>query len=382
MIRLIKIKILVLSSILLLSACNMNSPITVPTPTVQLDVTPQPIDLPTATPTVTLISASDTPNAPTETPIATDQPQLATATMTNTSEPPTQIPLPTATSGPFEYVIQTDDTLMYIIQLPQHGYDYELDVAQEVVDLNENMTSIDFLPPVGSTILIARPTSTATPIGLPATEDARATIGVDASSGAILPSGSEVGCYEVQEDDSLVSIASDYNTTLEILSQLNTDLNWFGCDYTQPSGGPACNPTIQIAQCINVPQPTPVPTNTPTPSGNETATPTPTYPAPRMLYPVNDVVVPPGRFDLQWVGVTGLTTEDEYLVEVTDVTSGQKLLQVTESTSFTIADTFVPSDGQAHTIQWRVSVARQNESGIYGYVGGTGEWRVFEWLSK
>jgi len=359
----------------------MNAP-EVATPTVQSDVTSEPTDLPTATPTLTDLPASDTPDAPTSTIIPTEQPKLATATTTNTPEPPTEIPLPTATFGPFEYVIQPDDTLMYIIQLPQHGYDYELNVAQQVVDLNENMSSIDFLPAVGSTILIPRPTVTSTPVGLEATQQILETLDIDNSSGASLASGSSVGCYEVQEDDSLVSIATDYNTTLEILSQLNPDLNWFGCEFIQPSGGPSCNPTIQIAQCINVPQPTPIPTFTLTPSGLETATPTPTYPAPRMLYPVNNVVVPPGRFDLQWVGVAGLTTGDEYLVEITDTTSGQKLLQVTESTSFTMQDSFVPTDGQAHTIQWRVSVARKNEAGVYGYVGGTGEWRVFEWMSQ
>ena len=381
MIRLIKIGMLALSSMLLLSACNMNSPI-VATPTVQSELIETPTDLPTATATLTPEPASDTPSGPTATVIPTDEPQLATELPSNTPEAPTEIPLPTATFGPVEYVIQPDDTLMYIIQLPQHGFDYELNVAQQVVDLNENMSSIDFLPAVGSTILIPRPTATSTPEGSEATQQVLATLRVDGTTGARLPFGSSVGCYEVEEDDSLVSIATNYNTTLEVLSQLNPDLNWFGCVFSEPSGGPSCSPTIQIAQCINVPQPTPIPTFTLTPSGLETATPTPTYPAPRMLYPVNNVVVPPGRFDLQWVGVAGVTTGDEYLVEVTDVTSGQKLLQVTESTSLTMTDSFVPSDGQVHTIQWRVSVARKNEAGVYGFVGGTGEWRVFEWMSQ
>lgn len=363
----------------ILSACNMNNPNIVPTPTVQEEVIITPTQEPTDTATPTQVTPTETP---TQLDLPTDQPKLATSTETNTPAPPTETPLPTETSGPFEYVIQPDDTLMYIIQLPQHGYDYELDVAQEVVDLNENMTSIDFLPPVGSTILIPRPTATATPENMEATQETLATIGVDESSGAPLAQGATVGCYEVQEDDSLVSIAAEYDTTLEILSQLNTDLNWFGCEFTQPSGGPQCSPNIQIGQCINVPQPTPIPTNTPTPSGNETATPTPTYPAPRMLYPTNNSTVPPGKFDLQWVAVTGLTEGDQYLVELTDTTNGQKVLQVTDATSFTIPDSFIPADGQPHTIEWRVSVARQNESGVYGYIGGQGDWKTFQWMSQ
>lgn len=384
MTRLMKLLMLVAAIMLTISACNMNNPNNVPTPTVQSDATDTLTPLPTDTPTLTLAPATDTPDEPPTQMIVppSDEPLVATATLTSTALPPTNPPPPTETLGPFEYVIQENDTLMYIIQLPQHGYDYELNVAQQVVDLNENMSSIDFLPAVGSTILIPRPTVTSTPEGLASTVEVLETLGADPTSGAVLPSGATVGCYEVQEDDSLVSIASDYDTTLEILSQLNPELNWFGCDFTQPAGGPNCSPTIQIGQCINVPQPTPVPSFTPTPSGNETATPTPTYPAPRMLYPVNGVVVPPGQFDLQWVGVTGITEGDEYLVEITDVTSGQKLLRTTESTSFTMPESFVPSDGQTHTVQWRVSMARQNDAGVYGYPGGQGEWRAFEWLSR
>lgn len=383
--RYLLIKLMLSGITLIISACNMANPNLVPTPTVLNEVTFTPTSEPTKTLTVTP-SPSPTESTLTETPtqvqLPSDVPQLATETPSDTPAPPTNPPPPTETLGPFEYVIQESDTLMYIIQLPQHGYGYELNVAQLVVDLNENMTSIDFLPPAGSTILIPRPTSTATPEGMAATQEVLESLDIDTSSGAALSSGSTVGCYEVQEDDSLVSIAAEYDTTLEIISQLNTDLNWFGCDFTLPSGGPQCNPTIQIGQCINVPQPTPIPTNTATPSGNETPTPTPTYPAPRMLYPTNNSVVPPGQFDLQWVAVTGLEDGDEYLVELTDVTNGQKTLQVTSSTSFTLPDTFVPNDGQPHVIEWRVSVTRKNEQGVYGYIGGQGNWRSFQWMSQ
>lgn len=366
-------------ALLVLDACNFNTPDTIPTPTVQLEVTFTPTPLPTLTPTDTPLPDTNTPDAEI---VPSTQPLLATSTETATAAPPTNTPMPTETSGPFEYTIQQDDTLMYIIQLPQHGYGYDLGVAQQVVELNENMSSIDFLPPVGSTILIPRPTITATPEGGEMTATRLSDLGVSSTTGAPLLLGSNVACYDVQENDSLVSIATEYNTTLEILSGLNPDLFWFGCDFKLPSGGPSCSPNIQIGQCINVPQPTPVPSFTPTPSGNETITPTPTYPAPRMLYPVNGVTVPPGQFDLQWVAVTGLTTGDEYLVEITDMTTGQKMLQTTSSTSFRLPESFVPADGQSHTVQWRVSVARKNESGVYGYVGGAGDWRAFEWSSE
>lgn len=364
-------------TLLSLVACTMNSPESIATPTVQAE-TFTPTDTPTDIP-------SDTPAPSGSTPInlgVTDAPLVASETTTFTPAPPSATSLPTETPGPYEYQIQVDDTLMYIIQLPQHGYGYDLGVAQQVVELNENMSSIDFLPPVGSTILIPRQTATPIPEGANMTAEALATLRIVTTSGVPLSVGSTVACYAVQEGDSLVSIAENYNTNLEILSGLNPSLYWFGCNFGELSGGSSCNPTIQVGECINVPQPTAVPSNTPTPSGNETLTPTPPYPAPRLLYPVNGITVPAGRFDLQWIEVTGIQSGDEYLVELTDNTTGQKLLQVTRATSFRIPASFVPSDGQTHEIQWRVSVARKNDAGVYGYIGGLGAWRAFEWLSQ
>ena len=132
------------------------------------------------------------------------------------------------------------------------------EVAETVVAINDNINNMNVLP-VGSTILIPRPTSTATAVGAGATQAALATIGVDDASGAILPSGATVGCYEVESGDSIVAIAERYSTLLwKFLSQLNQALNWAGCAFTEPSGGPDCKPNIQIGQCVNVPLPTPL----------------------------------------------------------------------------------------------------------------------------
>ena len=98
--------------------------------------------------------------------------------------------------------MQDDDTLMGIIQV--FGYGYQLEVAQAVVELNQSMSSIDVVP-VGQTILIPRPTATATPVGSAATEEALSSIGIDSDTG--LTSGSSVGCHTVIANDSMVSIA-------------------------------------------------------------------------------------------------------------------------------------------------------------------------------
>lgn len=357
-----------------LSACTLNIPDSVATPTVQPAITASATPRPrqTASPTLTA-----TVPPPTASPTIAERSQTATSTA-----PPTVTPLPTETPGPFEYVVRESDTLLYIIQLPQHGYSYELDVAREVVALNDNITSMDILPPAGSVILIPRPTATSTPIGAQATQALLATIGLDDASGAILASGAVVGCYDVESGDSLVGIAQEYDTTLEVLSQLNPELNWFGCVFTERSGGLDCNPTIQIGQCIRVPQPTPLPSKTPTPSGDETATPTPIYMAPRLLYPADGAVIPPGPLTLQWVGLSGLRDGDEYLIELQDRTAGRMESQTTTSNALVLSDSFVPQDGQTHTILWRVSAARPNSDGGYAYAGAQGSWRIFEWMSR
>ena len=360
--------------VMLLSACNIAAPIVVQSPTPDQQIISSPV--PPATRIATSVS-------PTPAPTIAEAPTLAiaTATATDTPIPPSPTLKPTATSPFFEYVVQPNDSMFYVIQLPQHGHRYDADVAATVVALNDNIVNVDFLP-VGETIYIPRPTTTATAVGARATVALLATIGVDGDSGAILPSGAVVGCYEVQEGDSLVEIATQYNTTLEVLSNLNREIDWFGCAFTEPSGGPDCNPNIQIGQCIFVPQPTPLPSKTPTPTGDETMTPTATRLAPRLLFPTNGATVPPGLLILQWVGISGLSEADTYLIEIVDQTTNTRLNQVSQSNALRVPNAFAPRDGQARRIQWRVSVSRSNDQGVYAYVGAPGQWQSFQWLGN
>ncbi len=356
----------------ILCGCNIDAPVRVssPTPEQQIIATPSPPPASTAIP-------------PSPAPTATEPPtlEIASATATETPIPASPTIAPTATSPFFEYVVQPNDSMFYVIQLPQHGYSYDPQVAATVVALNDNIANMDFLP-VGETILIPRPTTTATAQGASATQAILATIGVDDSTGARLISGVLVGCYEVEAGDSLVDIALRYNTTLEVLSNLNREIDWFGCAFTEPSGGPDCNPNIQIGQCINVPQPTPLPSKTPTPTGDETATPTATHRPPRLIYPADNAVIPPGPLLIQWVGLSGIGAADEYLIEIVDQTSNMSVRRASHTNTFLAPLELVPDDGQTHVMQWRVSVARHDDQGVYHYVGGVGEWRSFEWMSS
>lgn len=353
------------------SACNINAPDTKFTPTLERELLV----------TVTRQSIATATVKPPEVPTAEPTLRIAMATDTATPIPATATVTPTPTSTYFEYVVQQNDSMFYVIQLPQHGYGYEPQLAETVVALNDNIIDMNVLP-VGSTILIPRPTLTATAVGASATQSTLATIGVDDSSGAILPSGAAVGCYEVESGDSIVAIAERYNTTLEVLSQLNQAVSWAGCAFTEPSGGPDCKPNIQIGQCVYVPLPTPLPSKTPTPTGNETATPTATHMAPRLLYPVEGAEIPYGPLRLLWVGTSGMNAADEYLVELIDQTANESLTRATAANDLPVPAEFAPDDGQSHVILWRVSVARADSQSYYHYVGAQGNWRIFEWKSR
>ncbi|MBZ0283322.1 MAG: LysM peptidoglycan-binding domain-containing protein [Anaerolineae bacterium] len=353
----------------LLAGCNFNSPGEL-TPTVQN------ID-PTDTPEATL-TLQPSVNATTPSLVQVEEP-----TETATLAPPTLTLTPTDTPGPYEHTIQENETLGYIVQL--YGYT-DLSVGTgSIIDLvvvsNPNIPDADSLPGPGNVIFIPRQTATPTPENI---ETAAVVQATDAASvpNVVLPENTTITQYIVQNNDTIIGIAQDSNVTLEQIAVLNPELDFFSCNFEIPSGGPNCNVPLQLGQSINLPAPTPTPTLSPTPSGNETATPTPTYVPPMLIYPPEGSVALPGVFSLQWVSVGVLGSGDMYLVEVRDMTLNSIFFDVTRDTSYLLPDTLIPGDGQIHTINWTVHVARQNAQGQYTPVGGTSEIRSFQWQSR
>lgn len=361
--------------VLALSACNSLPPPS--TPTAELISTSTPSETPQPSPTLT--------EAPTLTAVVVTSPPVLLATVPNvpTISQPTAPPAPTETPEPYRYVIQANDTLGYILQLQPWGYPpFDQSVIAEVVRLN-GLQSADFLPPPGTELIIPRRTPTPIPEGIELTLVADATLGVGTRIGSVaLPQGAQPGCHIVDEGETIVEIADIYNTTLEIISQLNQNLNWSGCRFDQYSGGPSCSPIIRQGDCINVPLPTSTPVPSPTPSGSETPTPTPTFSPPRVVFPPEGAIAPAGTFSLQWVSVGILGSQDVYLVELQDRTDGRSWLQVTRDTSIRVPESMIPTSGQAHSFQWRVVVARPDASGVYNYVSPASDWRNFQWQSR
>ncbi len=358
--------------LLLCAGCNIDVPSALPSPTDEVEW------IASATPPASA-TASPSPSPP---PSTAPPLEIVTPAPTATQVPASPAPPPSATSPFFEYVVQEGETLFYIIQLPQHGYAYEPNVAATVVALNDNIRAADSVIG-GITIRIPRPTTTATAAGAQATEALLASLDLEQVSGAVLASGAAVGCHDVVAGDSMVTIAHNYNTTLEILSDLNRgEVDWYGCNFKEPAGGPDCRPTLNIGQCVRVPLPTPLPTKVPTPTGDETATPTATKLAPRLLHPSDGSIIAPGPLTVRWLGVSGLNPDDEYLLELIDQTSNGSFRQVTRANSYVIPAAFIPADGQSHLVQWQVTVARKNDRGEYYYVGAPGTVNTFEWQSR
>ena len=344
-----------------------------------------------ATPTIQAVPVTNTPegqvtltvtSAPT---LTLDLPQVESPTPTETPAPPTVTPTATDTPGPYEHTIASGETLGYIIQ--QYGYT-DLSTAPgsiiaEVVAMNDNIPSADILPGAGSVILIPRQTATPTPGSTEAAVVMQATNAAEVPNVQFSANTSFIE-YTVQEGDTIISIAGEYNLTLEQIAVLNPELNVFGCNFEIPSGGPNCNIPLQVGQILKLPAPTPTPTLSPTPSGNETPTPTPTYAAPILVYPPQGAVAQPGVFTLQWVGVGVLQANEVYLVEVVDTTAANAptYRQITRNTSLPLPDSLIPSDGQIHTFNWTVRVAAPNDQGVYRTIGGTAEVRTFQWQSR
>ncbi len=336
------------------------------------------------TTTAEQISTSTPASEPSATlfPTFTLEPVTVVFTATAPPLPPSETPIPTETPGPYEHTIRQSETLGYIIQL--YGY-RDFSVIPEVVALNPNIPNADTLPGAGSVILIPRQTATPTPEAAEPSEALSAFFpnpNIAPTNETGLNTNAEIIPYTVLEGDTIVGIAANWATTLEVLARLNPDIGFFGCNFEIPSGGPNCNPSLRVGQIVNVPAPTPTPTLSPTPSGSETPTPTATYHPPVVISPPQDAVVPPGILYLEWVSAGALLPDEVYLVQIEDVTAGTTFAAVTRSTSYALPDTLIPNDGQTHTIQWTVTIARRNEQGRYVVISGQPFIRRFQWQSR
>lgn len=365
-----------------LSACNFDTDQTTPTleGVVEEPINPLP-EQPEETPSPTVTVSPSA--SPTQVEVSV---LLASPTPSPTPGTPTATHTLTPTIGPWEYVVQSGDSLTGILARPPYNYDpfSNPGILDQVINLN-NLASANAIR-VGQTLFIPRPTPTPVPEGVELTRAVIEALGGDPNfSNSIIPPGTQFDCYTVVEGDTAVGIVQRFSPlTLELLCETNRDnISCFGCNFEVPSGGPDCNIFLSEGQCVSVPLPTPTHTLSPTPSGSETPTPTPTYRAPSLVYPPNGGLAPAGQIELQWVSVGVLEADEYYLIEVIDTTAETAPeLFATRNTSYRLPTDLIPTGGNTHTMSWSVRVAVRTDGGVYAPIGAPGEIRTFRWQSR
>jgi len=273
-----------------------------------------------------------------------------TITMTPTLEPtatiaPTQTPLP-----PMEHTVAANEVCSSI------AVRYGVSVAS-IATLNNLAPDCGVLYE-GQKLLIPQPTPTPSPMPTSTLSAGQAT---------------EQACgkvdYTVQANDTLSSIAANYNVTVETIkayNNLTTDIVYEGM-------------YIMIPLCERKPTAGPTPT----------ATLPPPYPSPNLLLPADGSLFANATdvITLQWAAVGTLRDNEAYAVTVEDVTAGgdRRILEYVKDTKFIVPDGLRPTDNQQHIFRWYIIPVRQTSSSpdgspIYEPAGSVSTPRVFGWL--
>lgn len=279
---------------------------------------------------------------PTETPTVT-----LTITPTPSTPTPTDPPIPTPT--PMSYTVQAGDTCAGI------AFTFGVSI-QSIVLLNNIPADCNTLVE-GQLLLIPQPTPTPTALPTSTLSPAEAT---------------EQACekvnYEVQENDTLSSIANSYSVPMAVVQEYN------GLASETVFSGM----TLIIPLCERFPTPGPTPT----------ATLPPPYSAPNLLLPADGA-----RFtetgdsvSLQWASIGTLLDNEAYQIVVVDFTDGdsRRLVDHVTDTKFIIPATFRSAESIPHLYRWWVLTARQSgtdEDGnpVWESAGAASDQRVFMW---
>jgi len=328
--------------------------------------------LPTAPPT-------STPRLLTPAVTATPTSNIIMSLPTVTPMPPTATPTPTVT--PCYQTAQQGDTVLGMAYRCGHR---DLAVVDLILEIN-GMDSPQELQ-LGQTLEIPWPTPTSVPGQETPTAEAGAQTG-DISP-ALTPTlrlnqfgtPDALAKYEnieptlrpghawhiVSEGETILSIAYTYDTTIEVLSQINPEIPFLQCDYGDPTGGPNCVVLLSVGQRVRVPVPLPSPTPTLTPAGTFTPTPsaTPTINAPYLLSPEDGARFAADQLvTLRWGSTGTLASQERYIVHVRDLDTGQEYMASVAELSYVLPGGWQPTDRNRHTFEWWVAVGTLEEQG-------------------
>jgi len=236
--------------------------------------------------------------------------QTTTPTPTETGAPQptvTNTPIPTAT--PRSHIVEAGETLYYIAGL--YGVD-----PDDLVALND-IDDLQFLRS-GQTLLIPNVTTTGSaPDQMP----------------------SQI-VYVIEPGDTLLGIALQYGTSIELIQLLNPNTN---LDLIFPG------------QELVVPLATPTPTPTPSATLTPTSTPGPLHPVPALLSPAAGQVVTGSTLFFNWTATSLLAVDEFYVLRLT-WPEGSSTEVWTKTTGWTLSQDERPAGGP---ISWQVAIARQ-----------------------
>ncbi len=301
-----------------------------PTPVITL-TTPMPTPTPTASPTA----------RPTETPAPTALPTVAL----------TPLPSPTPQS-PITHTIDSGETLISIALF----YGVTID---SIVTLNN--LSPDSIQ-AGTQILVPQPTATP-PL---------APVMVDINGQNVLADPTDCLLHSVAEGDSLFGIALRYDVNFNAILQVN---RLDERAVLQP-GDTVCIPRLvydetDFAAALDMAQPRWQPT---------VGGPHLLYPSPGSYFSATT----PGIL-LQWLAERDLAADEQYMVEVTDMSAVESRPQraFTRQTSVIIPPAWAAAPDEVHTFRWRVALVRitgARPDGVVTYAyGGPASESTFNW---
>ena len=184
--------------------------------------------------------------------------------------------------------------------------------------------------------------------------------------------------HVVQLDEDMIYIAAVYDTDVKVLSDLNPEINFLLCDFSEVYGGPECTVQLSVNQHIRVPAPTPTATPLQLDSGIATATPPPTatFNAPIAQSPANEAYFSPfEQVTLRWVGTGRLAADEVYQVDFTNMDSGQRFQANTHELFLIVPATWQSQDAESHRYSWQVSVLNTDTDTITFMT----EARTFVW---
>ena len=284
---------------------------------------------------------------PTAVPTSTETPTV-TPTVTEIF---TVTPSPTLTpQPPFDYTVASGDTC--------GGIAFTFGISVQSIIIMNNLDAACTTLRIGQVIKV--PYATPTPLPLPTSTLEAA----DATKAAC-----QTASYTVQANDTLSSIAANYNVPMGSIREFNN----------LPTDNVLLGQTLLIPLCARAPTAGPTPTPTVPPP----------YPAPNLLLPIDGAAftLAHDSITLQWASLGTLRDGEAFQIIIEDVTAdqGTRIVDYVTDTKYLIPVTFRPNDSVAHVMRWWVIPVRQtgvDDQGnpIWTPAGAPSEKRVFTWI--